>query len=136
MQIDIYVDGSFKDGKVLWGYIVVLNEEIVHSDNGEIIDPAVVEGRQVGGECQAVIEALKYCKQYDHRADIYFDYIGLRAWIADCWDEKPWKTNKVYTKKYRAFCLDHRQYFDNFVKVKSHSGNKWNDEVDKLVGNT
>lgn len=63
------------------------------------------------------------------------DYIGCRNWIIDTINPKtkPWKTNKEFTKEYRKFCLENRDYINDIVKVKGHSGDQWNEYADKLV---
>ncbi len=61
--------------------------------------------------------------------NIYHDYQGIASW---CLGE--WKTNKEGTRAYK-------EYFDSvsqdlkvrFVKVKGHSGDKYNDLADELA---
>ena len=60
---------------------------------------------------------------------LYFDYEGIEKWCTGVW-----KTNKTGT-------IDYKKYYDSikdklnvkFVKVKAHSGDKYNEEADKLA---
>ncbi len=131
-----YVDGSFnnKTQKAQWAYVIVEDETVIHQSGGVINDESVNEGRQVGGECQAVIKALQWAGDNNKVITVYFDFMGLMKWVADLFGEKPWQANKHYTKDYRRLVLSYRKYLAGFVKVKSHSGEKWNEYVDKLAG--
>ena len=73
---------------------------------------------------------MSYClEQGIKELDLYFDYEGIRAW---CTGE--WKTNKEGTKAYKAFYDEASEKLKvNFIKVKSHSGDKYNDLADKLA---
>lgn len=132
--IDIYTDGSFNGSYASWAYIIVNEDKLIHSETGNFSpsDP-INAGYQIGGELGAVMEGLKYCKKNRLKGRIFHDYIGIRSWVGDLFGEKPWKTNKFYTKEYRNFVLAHKEFLEDFVKVKGHSGNKWNEEVDKIA---
>ena len=60
---------------------------------------------------------------------ICFDYEGIEKWCTGAW-----KANKTGTIAYREFyqkaCT---QVNIRFVKVKGHSGDKYNDLADKLA---
>lgn len=132
--VNLYVDGSW-DGKFAkWAFIIWDFEHVrIGQGSGKILDPKINTGRQIGGECEAVIQGIKWCEERNFKADIYYDYIGLHNWIADIFNKKPWDTKRDYTKKYRDFMLNHQKYINKMIKVKSHSGNFFNDEVDKLA---
>ena len=135
-KIDVYVDGSYKpkDNKARWAYIIVQNNKKIHSDSGIIDDEETNKGRQVGGECQAVVEAVKYLQLKGLKAKIYYDYIGVKSWVADIFDEKTWTAKKKYTQEYREFILENRDCIVDMIKVKAHTGNYWNEHVDKIAG--
>mgnify|MGYP003634196738 CR=1 FL=1 len=134
-KVDLYVDGSFRDGRILWAYVIVENDKNIWQGCGGVKDPnaELLSGRQVGGECLAVIEGVKHCALKGMEVNIYYDYTGLRNWISDIFGDTPWKANKSYTKEYRNFCLEHRDNIIGMTKVKSHSGIKWNEYVDQLM---
>ncbi len=90
--------------------------------------------RQIGGELKGVIQAICYARRVKRPAKIHYDYKGIYWWVADGFGEVAWKTNKVWTEQYREFVLKNKEHIHSWVKVKGHSGDKWNEEVDKLAG--
>lgn len=135
--IDIYVDGSFNDLKeeASWAYIVVKEGTVLYKDRGTL-EGEINKGRQVGGELRAVIEGIEYCKKNNKQCNIYFDYNGIFKWVADLFGKKPWKTKRFYTKDYRNYIINNKEYIKSFVKVRSHTGNKFNELVNELANNT
>lgn len=85
---------------------------------------------QIGGEVVAVLQGLDRAifKGYKH-AEIVYDYLGIEMWTTGEWQAKSEIANayvyhlKNYNKKIDI----------SFKKVKSHSGNKFNDEADRLA---
>jgi len=129
----VYTDGSFNGKNASWAFIVVDDEKLIHKNKGVIEDPVKNEGFQIAGECGAVVEALRYAKANNLKIDIYYDYVGLYHWVADLFGGKPWKTNKSYTQEYRKDVMSLAAHLNSFIKVKAHSGEKWNEEVDKYA---
>lgn len=130
-----YVDGSYNDEKKKFSYGVVLfyntgsgTEETELSK--AFTHPELLEMRNVSGEIMGAAEAMKRAKEMglDH-ITIYHDYEGIAAWCTGAW-----RTKKVWTKKYKAFYDDISKYISvEFIKVKGHSGDKYNDQADKLA---
>lgn len=133
--IDIFTDGSYSTIKNVgkWAFVAVENNEIIFKNSGLITDKNFLTGYQISCECQAVIEGLTWAKNNNYKAKIFFDYMGLKAWINDIWNEKPWKTNKEYTILYREKVLAMRENIVDFVKVKAHSGVRFNEITDQLA---
>lgn len=132
--IDIYTDGSFTNKTVRWGFIAVLDNKEIYRDSGVIDDEEIVTGYQIGGEAEAVIKGIEFCKTFGYRGRFYVDYSGLIEWVGDWFGNgKAWQTNKSYTRRYRDFVLENRDFIVDFVKVKSHTGDYWNEKVDELV---
>ena len=73
---------------------------------------------------------LFYClKNGINKVEIYHDYEGIGAWA-----DRHWKANNPLTQGYRDFVAEARQTMEiSFVKVKAHSGNKYNEIADKLA---
>ncbi len=132
--VDIYTDGSRNYNATItsWGFVVLDSGAIIEERNGILTGPITIM-YQIGGECQAVIEALKYCKQNNFKCDIYFDYIGLKCWVNDLFGEKPWQTKNQWTKAYREELLSLKEFLNNMIKVKGHSNNEFNEYADLLA---
>ena len=126
-----YTDGSYKknkDGiyKVGWGYVILDGDTIIHEDYG--ITNEYTSMRNVVGECVAVVEAIAYCEEQGYDAvTIYHDYEGVGAWV-----QGQWKTKNEMTKRYKKFVLESPMRIE-FVHVKGHDGNEWNEYVDTLA---
>lgn len=133
--IDIYTDGSYSAIKNVgkWAFVAVENNEIIFKNSGLITDKNFLTGYQISCECQAVLEGLTWAKNNNYKAKIHVDYLGLICWVNDIWNEKPWKTNKEYTILYREKVRELRENLDSMVKVKSHSGNFYNELTDRLA---
>ena len=86
--------------------------------------------RNVAGEIEAAKIAMNYCIDNNiNNLILYFDYEGIEKWCLGLW-----KTNKEGTTKYKKFYDNIKDKLNvEFVKVKAHSGNKYNDEADKLA---
>lgn len=128
-----YVDGSFdKERKLCGSGIVFLNdtsdEKPITAINFATDDKYNMWNIQ--GECEACIEAIKFA--IDKGCDeihVYHDYQGISSWA-----KKEWKAKNDYTKGYvKRFDELHNKIKVEFVKVKGHSKNKWNDVADKLA---
>lgn len=136
----VYTDGSYRDG--YWGAGAVAldsfgNHLMELSTNGEDL----AGSRNVTGEIMAVMTMLRklYKNRFEyarnskpdekHAVVIYHDYEGIQKWA-----ENEWTAKKPISQEYKQ-CIDKaRAYFDiSFVKVKAHSGNKWNEYADSLA---
>lgn len=130
--VEAYVDGSYehcikeygsgvvilKDGNILKTYSIKGNDE------------SLVTMRNVAGEIEAAKLAMNYCMEENiENLILYFDYEGIEKWCTGAW-----KTNKSGTIEYKAFYDKVKEKLNvKFVKVKAHSGDKYNEEADKLA---
>lgn len=131
--MDVYTDGSYLNGVAKWAFIVVEGDEAIYSASGIITDPEIIQGWQIGGEIQAMIEAINYGKSIGRKVRIFADYVGCKMWVADLWGGKPWKTNKPYSQAFREFVLQNQEWLIEVVKVEAHTGNYWNEKTDELA---
>ena len=134
---DCYTDGSYdKDlNKVKWGFVLINNDKITHESVGSIVNHSWCEGKNITGEVAAVVSAAKYADSLGVKLNLFYDYIGIYNWVSDLFSAtKPWKCNREYTVHYRNRIIEYKHVFNKFTHVKSHSGVKWNEYVDKLVG--
>lgn len=128
-----YVDGSYNIETTCYGCGVVLligGEEIEISRAFD--DPEMALMRNVAGEIEGALIAMRYCVENDiGEIDLYYDYAGIEKW---CTGE--WKTNKEGTTAYkRSYDEISKTVRINFIKVKSHSGDEYNDKADRLAKN-
>ncbi len=126
-----YVDGSYDAGTGRFSYGMVLfynGEEITR--NEAFCDAAMAVMRNVAGEIRGAAEAMRCCVENGiEKLDIYYDYAGIEKW---CTGE--WKTNKEGTTRYKEYYDFVKNKVDvRFVKVKGHSGDKYNDMADRLA---
>ncbi|WP_024620586.1 viroplasmin family protein [Metaclostridioides mangenotii] len=130
--VEAYVDGSYEHSIKLYGSgVVILKGDVeITSFSVKGNDKDLVDMRNVAGEIEASKIAMNYCIENGLKNLIlYFDYEGIEKWCIGAW-----KTNKVGT-------INYKKYYDSikdnlnvkFVKVKAHSGNKYNDEADRLA---
>ena len=86
--------------------------------------------RNVAGEIKGSEVAIKYAISKGIKAiKIYHDYEGIAKW---CTGE--WKANKEGTIAYKKFYDSIKEKIHvEFVKVKGHSGDKYNDVADMLA---
>ena len=90
-----------------------------------------VKLRNVAGECSSSMFAMSKAIEMGYKElIIYYDYIGVQAWITG-----EWKCKNDITKAYKNFYETHvkDRLIVKFVKVKGHSGNKYNERADKLA---
>ena len=126
-----YVDGSYDIAQKRFacgGIILFGDEEIEFSQVYE--DETLAEMRNVAGEIKGAEYAIDYCIAHGwKRLVIYHDYQGIASWC-----NGTWKCNKIGTMQYRAYCLEAQKQLElAFVKVKGHSGVKYNELADKLA---
>lgn len=130
-EVIAYVDGSFdnKTHEFSYGAVVFYNSE-EHHFSEKFNDPTLAQMRNVAGEIKGAEKAMEFA--LEHKASkltIYYDYQGIAKWCNGQWQAK-----KEGTKAYKAFYEKAKKHIDiNFVKVKGHSGNKYNDLADKLA---
>lgn len=131
-KIDFYVDGSFNSEKNIYGsgIVVLKNNKIIEKISISGKDKDLVAMNNVAGELNAAIEAFNYAIEKSYKEiNLYFDYIGIEKWAT-----KEWKANKLGTKKYQEIYDNSiKKIKINFIKVKAHSGNKYNDMADMLA---
>mgnify|MGYP005942288377 FL=1 len=135
-EVIIYTDGacSGNPGPGGWGAILMINENKKEISGGNKNTTNNVM------ELTAVIEALKLLKR-PCNVNLYSDsaYVVnafLQGWIYN-WVKKGWKTsgkepvkNKEIWQELYDLTKIHKV---NFIKVKGHSDNKYNNRCDELA---
>ena len=128
----IYVDGSYSKSQKRAGFgcVFVKNEAILKEVSKETTISSNDNLWNVSAEIAGVLYAVEWCiKKKISSIDIYYDYEGLRSWY-----HGSWKTNKETTINYVKKMNDFKKYINiNFIKVKAHSGNYFNEKADILA---
>ncbi len=127
IDYEVYTDGSFVNGKYSYGYAFVKDGEVVFESKGVGEDLEAASMRNVAGELAAVVHAVEKAKTLNARILIYHDYSGISHWVTGDWQAK----NK-FTQAYVAFMKAHHGLYE-FKKVAGHSGDRFNDYVDRLA---
>jgi len=128
--IDVYVDGSYNDKKNMYSYGCVFLNENKTTLSGVGSDKRNLSLRNVAGELLGAITAIKWGYNNDYKLiKIHHDYEGISKWATG-----EWKANKEGTKEYVQFIKVMSKKIDiQFVKVKAHSGDKYNEKADLLA---
>ena len=129
---EIYVDGSFNTVKnnFSYGFVVVNNDNVVYEDKGIGYDIDAVALRNVSGEVLGSLNAIRYAIENGFKkVNIYFDYQGIQSWAIGTW-----KRNNRITQDYHSQIQEMKKEIHiNFIKVKGHSGDRFNDRADYLA---
>jgi len=132
MGLVIYVDGSFslEKSNYSYGLIAINNGEIIHEECGAGEDEDAIALRNVSGEVLGALKAAEFAIQNGFKeVTIIYDYKGI-----ECWALGTWKRNKELTQNYHKSMEENMKKIKiRFLKVKGHSGDKYNDKVDKLA---
>lgn len=130
-QAVAYVDGSYDTTTNAFSYGMVLfyNGQEFHSSQ-KYTDTELAQMHNVAGEIKGSEAAIRYCLEHNIESiTIYHDYEGIAKW---CNGE--WQARKEGTIAYANFYKEaSAKVRIQFVKVKGHSGDKYNDLADKLA---
>lgn len=126
-----YVDGCYNKNTNEFSYGVVIfydggEEHISEKFN----DPILAKMQNVAGEIEGSKRAMKFCLDQNIKSvDIFYDYNGI-----ECWCTGEWKTNKPATEEYKRYYDSIKDLLKvTFIKVKSHSGDTYNELADSLA---
>ena len=137
-MIEIYTDGSATKSRSGWGFVAVKNNEIIYQKSG-------VEHIGDTNQMMELIAALEACKwatnQHYDDITIYSD----SAYLVNCYNDKwfvKWENNNWKNSKnesvanidlWKQLIMYFRLPNINFIKVKGHNGNQYNEIADKLA---
>lgn len=125
-----YVDGSFIDGRVGYGAVILEEGEIVAEISGLVDTPDAFNSRQVAGEIRAVLEVLKWCERKGiDKVAIFYDFQNIEKWATG-----EYRTNTPMTQAYKK-AVDQCKISITWVKVESHTGVPMNERADELAKN-
>ena len=131
-QMIAYVDGSFdeKIGKYSFGCVMLLPDGEIVRESGSGNNPESAALRNVTGEMLGAMFAVKWgCVNGYPAIRLCYDYMGIEMWATG-----GWKAKNSLTRKYAAFMREHRKWIAvEFRKIAAHTGDKYNEEADKLA---
>ncbi|MPN00806.1 hypothetical protein SDC9_148004 [bioreactor metagenome] len=122
---EVYTDGSYYNGQYSWAYAFVKDDEVVYEDSNTGTSPEAAKMRNVAGEIAAALYAVKRAAELGVTIRIYHDYAGIAFWVTG-----EWRAKNEFTQKYAKLMNEYRGVYV-FEKVKAHTGNKFNEYVDK-----
>lgn len=130
-QAVAYVDGSYDSitNAFSYGIVFFYNGQELHFSK-KLIDNDLAEMNNVAGEIKGAEAAMQYCLDNNiPSVTIYHDYEGIAKWCNGDWQAK-----KDGTIAYANFYKEVRsKIYVQFVKVKGHSGEHYNELADKLA---
>lgn len=126
-----YVDGSYNERTQEYSYGVVLFHCGVEQHFSEkMYNPKIAGMRNVAGEIEGAKKAMEFCFIHGiKRLTLFYDYEGIEKWCSG-----EWKARKPGTMEYRQYFSKIKENVDvHFVKVRAHSGIKYNELADLLA---
>ena len=130
-----YVDGSFNKNIPNYGYglVCVQNANVIFTDRGPGTNKSAITMYQIGGELLGAMKALIFAKNNNYsKVYICHDYFGVAHHATGRWKRNN-KFSEDYYKWMQKFFKTYPDIKVSFKKVKSHSGNKFNELADGLA---
>ena len=128
-----YIDGSYdeKTGCYSFGGVLLVNDK-EYTFNKKYEPDIYSSSRNVAGEIKGAGYIINYAiKLGIKELNIIYDYEGIEKWYKGYWT-----ANSEIAKSYVHFKEKVKDKIKvNFIKVKSHSNNKYNDLADQLAKN-
>ncbi len=134
LNLDIptaYIDGSYdiNTGRYSFGGILLIGDKKYEFNRAYECD-LFSEHRNVAGEIKGAGFIIQYAINHNIKElNVCYDYEGIEKWYKGIW-----KSHKTLTKEYCDFANKSKDKIKiNFIKIKSHSNDKYNDEADRLA---
>lgn len=145
MQVHLYSDGGCfnhgpNKGRGAWAYILVDNQDnMVHSDS-QLVETETTNNRM---EYISFMEGLKYCLDNMGKQTYVTAYSDsqllvntwntwLKGWIAKGIVQNKANPDLLTEMSTLKKTLNENQIFLTLKWVRGHSGNKWNEECDRM----
>ena len=128
-----YVDGSYSKhiNESIYGAGIVLLHPDAKKDTISLKGTKGIELHNIAGELSAAMYAMKKAKELGYKKlNLHYDYVGIENWL-----NGSWKTKHKYTRLYQQYYTQKiKPHIDvEFIKIKAHSKNMYNDEADLLA---
>lgn len=138
MIYNVYTDGSFNNvtQEVGWAYIIIDKYDDKYYGKGSSMEPEIVSMHNYSGELLAAWNAISEII-FNHvingelcKIIVHHDYEGVGAWPTG----KYKKPGNNFSKWYRDQMIAAGELIDiDYVWIKGHSGNEYNEKVDKMA---
>lgn len=130
--LSIYVDGSANhDYRVAgYGFVFLMNDKPLFLLNQAYPFPSDNYAANVAAELKGTMEAIRLAILNGYQQiQLHYDYSGIKHFALNEWEAKDF-----VSIEYQNFMRNHLDQISiEFIKVKSHSGDRWNDEADRLA---
>lgn len=127
-----YVDGSFsiEKNRYSFGCVIIGTEGKVHSYGGYGDNPVALEINNIAGELQGAMYSVKWAYENEYKNIlIKHDYEGISKWC-----NREWKAKNTTVKEFVTFIDEYKDCINiRFEKVNGHSGDKYNEEADRIA---
>ena len=127
----VYIDGSYdiNTGCYSFGGVLII-DNTNYQFNKKFEADEYSSSRNVAGEIKGAAYIINHClKNNIKEINLYYDYEGIEKWYNGSWQAKT-----LIATKYVEFKDSIKDKIKvNFVKVKSHSNDKYNDLADYLA---
>lgn len=126
-----YIDGSYdaKTGNYSFGGVLLVEGKELHFKKAYPADE-FSKHHNVAGEIKGAGYVLNYCyKNQIYDITLCYDYMGIEKWY-----NLEWQAKSDIAKLYVEFVKNIKCKMNvKFVKIKSHTGEKYNELADKLA---
>lgn len=127
-----YVDGSFEKSsqRYSFGAVLIQDDQVIQTLSRVGDNPKYQGSWQIAGEVFGALHAIQWAIENNFKKIIlHYDYLGIEKWALG-----EWRTNKDVSKDYAASFQQLASKIEvEFVKVKAHSGIKYNEMVDQMA---
>ena len=125
--VHLYVDGAYRPGckRAGWAWVAIREGRKVAEEAG--VTEADALSRNIDGELEAAIRAMAWAFGQGFKGVVFHDYSGIAMWATGAWKVKA-PVSKAYVERISTL----KAHF-TFRKVAAHTGDVWNEYVDKLA---
>ena len=135
-KVEVYTDGACSGNPGVGGYCAIL----IYNGIEKVISGSEIDTTNNRMELKAVIVGLKALKE-SCEVDLYSDSQYVidafnQKWI-DCWKDNNWRNSSKKQVKNVDLWIEllelTKMHKVNFIKVKGHSDNQYNNRCDKIA---
>ena len=143
--LEFYTDGAFSSKSEMggWAAICVEDDQIIDKQSG--YEPYTTNNRMELMAFLSALENIDTIETGNTKVIIYTDSAYIANCFADKWyikwrangwktsDKQPVKNQDLWTRILALYIKLHERFHIEIIKVKSHTGNKYNEMVDAMA---